>query len=153
MKSNYQFFTRISLILLALGIAFGAMGSHMLKKLLDVQDLSVWETGVDYLLIQSLGLLILSMKGRYFNEKLFVGLIILLSGTLIFSGSLLLHSTRDLWASSDFKTMAMFAPLGGVMMILGWLFVAVFCFQTGEKEKPEVKKNRHSHRSHNHSNE
>lgn len=147
MKSNYQFFARVSLILLAFGIAAGAMGSHLMKKLLEEQDLSTWEIGVKYLLFQSLGMLIISLKSRLFNDRLFIGLILLLSGTLVFMSSLLLHSTRALWASSDFKTMAMFAPIGGVLMILGWLFVGIFCFHSGDEEKSERKKHRHHSRS------
>ena len=95
-------------------MALGAFGAHALKSALSPENLAVFETGVRYQMYHGLGLLVL---GAYPQQRR--GPIWLLSGTLIFSGSLYAL------ALSDVKVLGAITPIGGVLQLVGWGLVAL----------------------------
>jgi uncharacterized membrane protein YgdD (TMEM256/DUF423 family) len=147
MKDYSKIFIRLSLIFAGIGVIFGAFGSHLLKKMLEENDSSVWETGVKYLMIHALGILILAINHRHFNKKLFIALSLLSVGIIIFSGTLFLLATRNIWGDDSFKFLGAITPLGGLSMIIGWFFTATFCLSKSEdsteKEESSSRKKRH----------
>ena len=108
-----------SALLLALGIAMGALGAHGLEKSISESYLHTFETGVKYQIYSALGLLILSLSGIEIKgaNRLIV------SGSCIFSFSLYLLSMNELWGNGLRKLGAV-TPIGGVLMIAGWCWVA-----------------------------
>lgn len=106
---------RLGAILALLAVALGAFGAHSLKGRLDPYYLGVFETGVRYQMYHALGLMILAaLPGRAYRAWPF-----LFSGTLIFSGSLyaLVFTKVGLFGAV--------APIGGLLLMLGWILVAV----------------------------
>ena len=105
----------IGSIMAALGIALGAFGSHGLRQILDPVQLDWWHTAVQYQMWHALGLIGL---GSSRMERLTLPVSLLTVGTLIFSGTLYLLALTGLhW-------LGMITPIGGLLMIAGWLSLA-----------------------------
>ncbi len=118
---------RIAFILLAIGVILGAFGAHALEKVLDEKSLKVWNTGVLYLFIHAMGLVLIQygMKAGYLELK--KGLCasrLLLTGIVLFSGSLFLLSTQTATVI-NFKWLGPITPIGGLCLIAGWISSAL----------------------------
>lgn len=102
-----------------LAVAAGAFGAHVLKESLSPEMLAVFEVAVRYQLYHALALLLLDLPRRRRRLPLLGAAgACFLTGTLLFSGSLyLLAITQQRWLGAV-------APLGGLALLLGWLFVA-----------------------------
>ncbi len=103
-------FTRIRVAALfgASGVLLGAFGAHGLKPLLVANhSLEAWHTASLYHLLHAVVLLWAIPRRTAF--RLFAG------GVLIFSGSLYLLSV------SGVKWLGAVTPLGGLLLIGGWL--------------------------------
>lgn len=105
----------------AIGIALGALGAHALKKILLESELASFETAVRYQLFGATTLMVLG----FFNpvKKAFVrGSRLILWGTTLFSGSiyLLLMGKQMGFA---YSWIGPITPLGGTLLIIGWLFL------------------------------
>jgi len=112
MSSDSRFAAIAGALLAASGVGLGAFGAHGLKALLSVEGLGWWQTAVQYQMWQALGLVAIG-AARLPGTRLSVWLLAL--GTLIFSGSLyLLALTGARW-------LGMVTPVGGVLMIAGWV--------------------------------
>lgn len=100
-------------LLAALATALGAFGAHALEGRVVPARLETFETAARYLMYHALGLLLLS---RLQGSGLAALLITI--GTAIFSGSLVLLVLTDMgWLGA-------ITPIGGVLMISGWLLTA-----------------------------
>lgn len=102
-----------------IAIILGAFGAHALKKILSIEALSTFETGVKYQMYHALFLVLigtlneLSLKAK----KIIYNLVVF--GVLFFSGSIYLLATNPL-TSFDFKVIGFITPIGGLLLILGW---------------------------------
>ena len=84
-------------------VILGAFGAHALKKVLSVERLTSFETGI---------------------AKTTAWFIIL--GTFLFSVSIYLLSFQEVWGV-NLKFLGPITPLGGLLMITGWaLLIYVF---------------------------
>ena len=110
--STGAFFGMIAIIL-------GAFGAHALKKVLSIEELSTFETGVKYQMYHALFLVLigtlneLSLKAK----KIIYNLTVV--GVIFFSGSIYLLATNSL-TSFDFKVFGFITPVGGLLLILAW---------------------------------
>ena len=101
----------------AVGVALGAFGAHALDGLVRPERLVTFETGVRYHLIHALAAaLAASLAGRVATAPLAAGL--LLVGSAVFAGSLYALVATDL------GLFGAIAPLGGTLIIAGWLALA-----------------------------
>lgn len=101
------------------GVALGAFGAHALRNRVAANLLDTFETGVRYQMYH--GLALLALAALYDNltptAAQRVGWLFV-SGTMIFSGSLYLLVLMALpWFGA-------ITPIGGVLMLLGWLILA-----------------------------
>ncbi len=100
-------------VLAGLGVAFGAFGAHALRASLDVRHLGWWNTGVQYQMGHGVALVALAGIPRMGVPAALLGM-----GAVLFASALyLLALTGPLWLGAV-------APLGGVLMIAGWIGVA-----------------------------
>ncbi|WDT69005.1 DUF423 domain-containing protein [Cloacibacterium sp. TD35] len=107
-------------------VILGAFGAHALKKVLSVERLTSFETGVKYQMYHALLLLIIGffLKFETGIEKTTAWLIIL--GTFLFSVSIYFLSFQDV-LKTNLKFLGPITPIGGLLMILGWaLLIYVF---------------------------
>jgi len=111
-------------LLAATGVALGAFGAHALRSALGELRLGWWNTAVEYQMWHGVGLVAvaaLPVRGKG-PAALLLG-----SGALIFSGSLyLLALTGARW-------LGMVAPIGGALMISGWLLLMLVALRSGRE--------------------
>jgi uncharacterized membrane protein YgdD (TMEM256/DUF423 family) len=103
-----------------LAVAAGAFGSHALKGRLTPEMANLYEVAVRYQLIHALAALVVAFAMASFHNSFILGagwLFVL--GAVFFSGSLFLYVFTDL------KQWAMLTPIGGVLLLGGWLAIAV----------------------------
>ncbi|MEM0897371.1 MAG: DUF423 domain-containing protein [Verrucomicrobiota bacterium] len=116
-------FARMAAVLAALGVVAGAMGAHALEDRLaavDPKALEWWATASHHHLIGALTLFAAGLSG---NGKFVKGWWTMLAGIVLFSGSLYLMALTG----SKAKVVVLSTPLGGTMIIVGWILFAVAC--------------------------
>ncbi len=106
-------------ILGMIAIILGAFGAHALKKVLSIEQLSTFETGVRYQMYHALFLLFIGLMKDIPQKTKKVIYFLVLFGVILFSGSIYLLATNDL-TSFDFKIIGFVTPIGGLLLILGW---------------------------------
>ncbi|NOU92235.1 DUF423 domain-containing protein [Paenibacillus sp. LMG 31456] len=122
-------FVIIGSICAFLSVAFGAFGAHMLKDVLTPDSLSVFQTGVQYQMMHSLGLLALGIAAGFMpgSKHLIRAGWFLLAGMVLFSGSLYVLSLTGI------KMLGIITPFGGVAFLIGWILVALAAFRHKQK--------------------
>lgn len=104
-----------------LAVVLGAFGAHGLNNLVSSAKIDTFKTGVTYQMYHALFLLILGgVKSIPEEEKKLVYYLIV-SGIVFFSFSIYLLATNSL-TGFDFRTIGLITPVGGGLLILGWLF-------------------------------
>lgn len=113
-----------------IAIILGAFGAHALKKILSVEQLYTFETGVRYQMYHALFLIFIgTIKDVSQKAKKSIYYLVLL-GVILFSGSIYLLATNNL-TTFDFKRIGFVTPIGGALLILAW---GVFLFQFVKKK-------------------
>ncbi|AJS59630.1 DUF423 domain-containing protein [Paenibacillus sp. IHBB 10380] len=105
-------------VLMALSVAIGAFGAHLLEPRIGKDALEVYETGVQYHMIHGLALILvgITVGQRGESKKLNVAGWMFIVGVIVFSGSLYILSI------SGIKVLGAITPLGGIAFIIGWLY-------------------------------
>ncbi len=103
-----------------LAVVLGAFGAHGLEKLVDADAIQSYETGVRYQMYHALLLLILANTNFVDEKKKSIIFYLITLGVILFSFSIFLLATNDL-TSFDFKIIGLLTPLGGLLLILGWI--------------------------------
>jgi uncharacterized membrane protein YgdD (TMEM256/DUF423 family) len=106
----------------ASAVMLGAFGAHALRSALGPQQLGWWQTATQYQLAHALALLTVSILPIR-RASLAAGCIAL--GTIIFSGTLYLMALGlPHWLGA-------ITPIGGLMLIAGWLLLGWGAFERG----------------------
>lgn len=112
----------------ATAVGLGAFGAHGLREMLTPEMLAVFETGVRYQMYHALALVALGLAGKALLGRLAsVACGLFVAGSVCFSGSLYLltlFGTRGL---------GLVTPLGGVMLLTGWLVLAWAALKAGRR--------------------
>lgn len=111
-------------VFMALAVAFGAFGAHVVEGILSSARFEVYQTGVQYHFYHALGLLIVGTVCFHASNKWMKWSgYAMIAGILIFSGSLYLLTLLDIgWLGAV-------TPIGGFAFILGWIFFFVGVIQ------------------------
>ena len=106
-------------------VALGAFGAHGLKHLVTIEDLNMWEKGVQYQIYHALALFMcyLFLRKEASTSIRNAGFCFIL-GILCFSGSLYLLATRDL-THIPVIILGPITPIGGLFFIAGWVMVFI----------------------------
>lgn len=109
-------------------IALGAFGAHALKpQLLETGLYEVWTTGAHYHLVHSVALFALAVwRGQQTQSQTFaltVVAVFWVLGMVLFSGSLYLL------AMGAPRFIGAITPIGGVLMMVGWLSLGVIALR------------------------
>ena len=86
----------VASVLGAVAIILGAFGAHALKKVLSVEQLNTFETGVKYQMYHALLLLFIATTPLLADKAKKGILYLVVVGILFFSGSIYLLATNDL---------------------------------------------------------
>jgi uncharacterized membrane protein YgdD (TMEM256/DUF423 family) len=115
-------FIRIAGGLGALAVILGAFGAHALAPHLDELQLRNFRTASMYHFVHVIVLLVLGFSHSYKkNSVVTQSFVLLTSGIMLFSGSLYILSTRHLIGGDFWLFMGPVTPLGGVLLVIGWL--------------------------------
>ena len=103
----------------ASSVIFGAVLAHILKGLIDLSDLERIETAVFYQFIHTLVILILAIKLKNrISNVINWSVYLFIAGVILFSGSLIIY------AFTKVGFLVFITPVGGMLLILGWLNLA-----------------------------
>jgi uncharacterized membrane protein YgdD (TMEM256/DUF423 family) len=118
----------VGALLMVLSIILGAMAAHSLAKILPENDLTSFKTGVNYLTYQSLGILVLALIAKTYQLNLTRAIRVVCLGMCLFSFSIFILVTLKHADLNQFtKWVGPITPIGGVLMIVGWLlFIYTF---------------------------
>ena len=98
-----------------LAVIAGAFGAHGLKSRLNPEQLDSWATAAQYHLLHSVVLLALGLFAAYSGRSVKLPASLISVGMVFFSGSIyLLLLTKMRWLGPV-------TPIGGLLLILGWL--------------------------------
>ena len=119
---NIEIYIRIAIIFILTGIGLGALGAHLLKEILSVNELNSLNIGIRYQLFHGLALLILALNAKKFNYHFKKSLNIMITGTCLFSFSIyLLSIQKSINLSMSF--LGPITPIGGVLLITSWMML------------------------------
>lgn len=108
-----------------LSVILGAFGAHALKKILSVERLESFETGVRYQMYAAFFLLIVGYILKFDTSSQKWISILMIAGTFLFSFSIYGLSLQD-YLGANLKFLGPITPLGGLFMILGWMMLIFY---------------------------
>jgi uncharacterized membrane protein YgdD (TMEM256/DUF423 family) len=112
-----------------LGVALGAFGAHGLKHTLDGVEgaagrLQCWETAARYQLVHALALGLVALVAAKGEALPLAAGASFAAGVALFSGSLYAM------ALTDARWLARATPVGGVLLLLGWVLVGLAAWRS-----------------------
>ncbi|WP_378179316.1 DUF423 domain-containing protein [Aquimarina sp. SS2-1] len=105
-------------------VLFGAFGAHGLEKLVDSNNISSFNTGVRYQMYHAIVCILLgnvTILDEVAKKRIFY---FFLSGIIFFSGSIYLLVIDEVLGIS-LSSIGFITPLGGFLLILGWIFFII----------------------------
>lgn len=112
-----------------LSVILGAFGAHAFKKILSIERLESFETGVRYQIYAAFFLLIVGyiLKFETTSEKWIS--ILMIVGTFLFSVSIYFLAFQD-YLGINLKFLGPITPLGGLFMIISWAMLIWYFAKT-----------------------
>ena len=121
MNTTTRNFILLSAVLGFLGVAIGAFGAHGLKTTLEANGREdTFETATRYHIYHALALLGVAWLSSITTERY-----VKLAGWLMFSGALIFSGALYVLALFNVGMMGVVAPIGGALMLVGWLCVGL----------------------------
>ena len=111
-------------------IILGAFGAHALKELLSSEELSSFNTAVQYQMYHVIVLLFVNGYAAFSIKQKNTISWLFFFGIFLFSGSIYAIQLTPVTA----KSIWFVTPLGGLFFILGWGFMLVVFFQKMRKK-------------------
>jgi uncharacterized membrane protein YgdD (TMEM256/DUF423 family) len=120
-------FLLFAAILGFLGVALGAFGAHALESRLEANSRTdTYETANRYHLLHAVALLGVALVAtQVVPSSAWVNW----AGNLLFIGTLIFSGSLYLLAIFDIRWMGAIAPIGGVLLLAGWLCLGVAAWQ------------------------
>ena len=109
-------------------VILGAFGAHGLEKLVLPEKVDTFSTGVTYQMYHALFLLFLGNMNFISTSSKKAIFYLIVVGILLFSGSIYALATNEL-TSFDFKKLAILTPIGGSLLIFGWILLGIRIFR------------------------
>ena len=122
----HKAYLRTAFILAAITVALGAFGAHGLEGKVADKAVKTFETAVRYQFFHVLALALAGILYKDFpNKYIRASGIFFLLGILLFSGSLYVLTYASAAVSPNFKWVGPITPIGGVLFIAGWIYLAL----------------------------
>ena len=103
----------------ATGVAAGAFGAHALEASVSPERIDVWDTAAQYHLIHAAVILALALHSQANESRWRLPMMGFSLGVVLFSFSLYALVLTDM------TQLAMITPVGGLLLMLSWLMVAI----------------------------
>ena len=116
-----KLFLALGCINAMLVVLIGAFGAHALKARLTVENMAIFQTGVQYHFYHAVGLILLGLIALQIPITPYLRWSgwLMLVGIILFSGSLYALSITNI------RWLGMITPLGGTAFILAWLMLTI----------------------------
>ena len=122
-----QFYLVVAATSAMLAVVLGAFAAHGLKSTLSESMFSVFQTGVQYQFIHSIGIILLVLLYRQQAQVTLVWSAgFMLAGIILFSGSLYAL------ALTEIRWFGPITPVGGLCFIIGWATLVVAALKNGQ---------------------
>ncbi|WP_442265301.1 DUF423 domain-containing protein [Tenacibaculum sp. ZS6-P6] len=108
-----------------LAVVLGAFGAHILKNKLNTEEMASFETAVRYQVYHVIVLLIINLSHTFSSKEKKIMTYLFLLGILFFSGSIYAIYLAEISS----KKIWFITPLGGLILILGWLYLGIIFFK------------------------
>jgi uncharacterized membrane protein YgdD (TMEM256/DUF423 family) len=108
-----------------LAVAAGAFGAHALKQKLEPEMLSVFEVGARYHIYHALAICLTALA-----ISIIPGQLMPVAGWLFFAGSIIFSGSLYLLALTGVKILGAITPIGGILLLAGWLSFAIAAFKS-----------------------
>lgn len=108
-----------------IGVAAGAFGAHALKHKLNQEMLTIFEVGARYQMYHALAICLAAWA-----SSVTPGLLAPLSGWLFVAGTVIFSGSLYTLALTGIKLFGAITPIGGVLLLIGWLCLAFAAFKT-----------------------
>jgi len=109
----------VSAVFGATAVAAGAFGAHALEASVTPERLQVWNTAAQYHLIHAAVILALALHSQAGDSRWRLPMMGFTLGVVLFSFSLYALVLTDI------TQLAMITPMGGLLLMLSWLMVAI----------------------------
>jgi uncharacterized membrane protein YgdD (TMEM256/DUF423 family) len=103
----------------ALGVIFGAFGSHYLEGRLEPDQLEAFQTAVRYQMYHAVLLVAIGLSSLETPRLLTV---VFAGGIILFSGSIYGLVFLDWWGFGPIT------PVGGTLLIVGWVWLSIWSY-------------------------
>lgn len=111
-------------------VMLGAFGAHGLANLVDSKAMDTFGTGVQYQMYHAFFLMLLSGLNPLSAKLRKIISYFIVLGIICFSFSIYFLATNEL-TGFDFKRIALITPLGGVLLIVGWVLLGIGIMNRG----------------------
>jgi uncharacterized membrane protein YgdD (TMEM256/DUF423 family) len=115
---------KVGAVICSLYILLSAFGAHGLEGKITPNQLATFNTGLRYMIIHGLGIILISIVYLTLNKynKWVYNLIYL--GILFFSSSLIIHALKDI-LNINVNLFALIAPIGGLCYAFSWILLVL----------------------------
>lgn len=128
-----KFYLKSGILFAGLAVVLGAFGAHALREILSPEKIASYETGVRYQFYHSFALMILGLIASFLDEKtLKLTGTLFISGIILFSGSIYFLCMQD-YMGVNLKFLGPATPLGGILLISGWLAAFVSLLKSNDR--------------------
>jgi uncharacterized membrane protein YgdD (TMEM256/DUF423 family) len=116
-----KFYLVLGSINALLVVLIGAFGAHGLKTRLSIENMAIFQTGVQYHFYHAVGLILVGLiamqltSSPYFRWSAWL----MVMGIVLFSGSLYALSITNI------RWLGAITPIGGTAFILAWIMLAI----------------------------
>ncbi len=108
---------------MALAVLLGAFGAHGLKSMVSEYHVDIYNKGVYYQVVHSLGILVSPLLLKS-GKPLKIVRLLFLMGIVGFSGSLYVLTFADFLPAIAKQIVGPVTPVGGVFFVLAWVYLA-----------------------------
>lgn len=109
-----------------LAVLAGALGSHALKSRIAIMDgASNFDLATDYMFYHGIALILVAFARNRFSDIPFH-----ISGWLFIAGTILFQGNLYLISLAGFRTLSFLTPVGGLLLMFGWLSFALFALKS-----------------------
>ena len=106
------------------GVALGAFAAHGLRARLGADMLAVFETGVRYQMYHAFALVAAAWASARWPRPMFSA-----AGALFVAGITLFSGSLYLLAVTNVRWLGMITPLGGLLLLGGWVCLAIGAYR------------------------
>jgi len=116
-----KFYLLLGSINALLVVLIGAFGAHGLKARLTVENMAIFQTGVQYHFYHAVGLILVGLIAWHIptSPHLRWSAWLMIMGIILFSGSLYALSITNI------RWLGMITPVGGMAFIIAWLLLSI----------------------------